>query len=152
MSDYGCLTSFVFTYVSGQLSAWELASTDYKGWTPHDIIRWLPTATGCFGPSKPWHHTVGGPIMSMMTFLTACRGTSTPWYLEDAISNIFKAFSASSPSDLAALFRVLPSTPIAFSNVQTERAWNPRHPTSTGNNQVFQPRTWHASFSSKILA
>ena len=62
-----------------------------------------------------------------------------------------EAFSAVSPSVLTALFRVAPQIPIAFSIVQTERAGNPRHPTSTGNNQVFQPRSWHASFSSQYF-
>ena len=56
---------------------------DYNGWTPHDIIRWLPTVKGCFGPSKPWHPSVGGSIVSIMKFLTTCRGTSTPFIIED---------------------------------------------------------------------
>ena len=105
-----CYFCFLMVRLELSLSACGLASTDYKGWTPHNIIRWLPTVTGCFGPSKQWHPTVGGSTVSM-TFLIACHGTSSPflpkmklslppllvtWLLSSECCHVIRLFSAMS--------------------------------------------------------
>ena len=110
-----------------------------KWWTPRDIIRWLPTVTGCNVPSNYcwWAQREHADV-------SQCDSWDFHTLIYRSCHIQHEAFFTSSLNDLTALFRALHR----YLNVQTDWTWNPRHPYSTGNNQVFQSLTWHASFIS----
>ena len=104
-------------------------------------MRLCHTVTGCFDPLKPWHPTVVGPQWRW------CFSHCVLWDFHSLISRSCHIQHEVFSAVLTGLNRVVPQIPIVLSIVQTERTGNNRYPYSTGNNQVFQLRSWQVSFS-----